>query len=198
MEWTKVKVKHFASNNLTKSQKGTLITLIVNTAMLERMPTSKEIEQIVGKVSVSSVQNVLETLGDSVQNVLEKVLEDVEKLRKSKNTSCGTSARYRERHEKVTRHVAMSCDTTEKRREEKRREDSSTNTKASRLTDADFLTFIKNNSAYSGINIDAELAKMDAWLMTRPGRQKTQRFIINWLNKVDKPLQAQMKERPKI
>jgi hypothetical protein len=56
------------------------------------------------------------------------------------------------------------------------------------LSIEDFLKSLKTNPAYTGIDIDRELAKMDAWLITNPGRKKTQRFIVNWLNKIDKPL----------
>jgi len=52
----------------------------------------------------------------------------------------------------------------------------------------DFIQSLKTNTAYSHINIDQELGKMDAWLLAHPGRQKTKRFIVNWLNKIDKPL----------
>lgn len=60
--------------------------------------------------------------------------------------------------------------------------------KGSPITDLDFLSTLKTNTAYKGIDIDNELARMDAWLATRPGRKKTRRFIVNWLNKVDKPI----------
>jgi hypothetical protein len=63
-----------------------------------------------------------------------------------------------------------------------------------RLSDEEFVKKLKNNSAYAGIDIDRELGKMDAWLATRPGRQKTRQFVVNWLNKIDKPLQE--KEKP--
>lgn len=56
------------------------------------------------------------------------------------------------------------------------------------LSDLDFLNTLKTNLAYKHIDIDNELAKMDAWLITNKGRQKTRRFIVNWLNKIDKPL----------
>jgi len=58
-----------------------------------------------------------------------------------------------------------------------------------------FIQSLKTNNAYSHINIDTELGKMDAWLLTRPGRQKTKRFIVNWLNKIEKPLPIE-KSRP--
>jgi hypothetical protein len=55
-------------------------------------------------------------------------------------------------------------------------------------TAPDFISILKNNPAYSHINIDFELGKMDAWLLAHKGRQKTQKFVVNWLNKIDKPL----------
>ena len=54
-------------------------------------------------------------------------------------------------------------------------------------TNESFLKSLKDNPAYKHINIDHELGKMDAWLSTRPGRQKTRRFMVNWLNKIEKP-----------
>lgn len=54
----------------------------------------------------------------------------------------------------------------------------------------DFLTSIKENPAYSDIDIDNELCKMDAWLSIPKNkkRKKTPRFIVNWLNKIEKPI----------
>jgi len=56
-----------------------------------------------------------------------------------------------------------------------------------------FIATLKLNPAYKGINIDAELSKMDAWLLTKPGRQKTRSFIVNWLNKIDRPVGSTMR-----
>lgn len=56
------------------------------------------------------------------------------------------------------------------------------------LSDEEFISSLKNNSAYSHLNVDEELARMDAWLLVNPSRQKTRRFIVNWLNRKDKPL----------
>lgn len=55
-------------------------------------------------------------------------------------------------------------------------------------SDEDFLKNLKANPVYKHINIDFELGKMDVWLAERPGRQKTRRFIIHWLNKIDRPV----------
>lgn len=54
--------------------------------------------------------------------------------------------------------------------------------------DKDIVSILKTNSAYAHIDIDTELGKMDAWLLAHKGRQKTKKFIVNWLNKIEKPL----------
>jgi hypothetical protein len=57
-------------------------------------------------------------------------------------------------------------------------------------SDDDFIKMLKENPAYKGIDIDIELGKMDAWLSTPKGRgrTKTKQFIVNWLNKADRPV----------
>ena len=57
------------------------------------------------------------------------------------------------------------------------------------LTDAGFIAQLKANVAYQGIDIDRELGKAQAWLLTKPGRLCTRKFFINWLNRADKPMQ---------
>ena len=58
-------------------------------------------------------------------------------------------------------------------------------------SNGDFLSKIKSNPAYSHINLENEFSKMDAWLSLpkNKGRKKTPRFILNWLNKIEKPLE---------
>lgn len=65
------------------------------------------------------------------------------------------------------------------------------------LSDENFLKDLKTNSVYKHINFDFELGKMDAWLSTRPGRKKTRRFIVNWLNKIEAPVNFAPKPKPK-
>lgn len=62
--------------------------------------------------------------------------------------------------------------------------------KISQISDEEFLKALKENKAYDGIQIEDELGKMDAWLSTRPGRKKTRRFVVQWLNRVEKPINA--------
>ena len=54
----------------------------------------------------------------------------------------------------------------------------------------DFLTALKENPAYKGIDIDNELHKMNAWLLTPRGhgRKITHKFILTWLSKCEKDL----------
>jgi hypothetical protein len=56
------------------------------------------------------------------------------------------------------------------------------------LESQDFLSSLKTNLAYKHINIETELGRMDAWLAAHPGRIKTRKFVVNWLNKIDPPL----------
>jgi len=57
-----------------------------------------------------------------------------------------------------------------------------------RTGDEEFLSSLK--TMFTWIDIDAELVKMDAWFLANPERQKTRRFIVNWLNKIPKPLKV--------
>jgi hypothetical protein len=56
------------------------------------------------------------------------------------------------------------------------------------ITDEEWLAQLRQNEAYAGIDIDDQMKRMDAWLSCHKGRQKTRRFIVNWLNKVEKPV----------
>jgi len=65
-----------------------------------------------------------------------------------------------------------------------------------KLSDEDFIKDLKTKEVYKGIDIDREFGKMDSWLMAHPGRQKTRKFIVNWLNKIDKPIGSQKPKQP--
>ena len=58
------------------------------------------------------------------------------------------------------------------------------------LADEEFLSELRKTGAYDGIDLDAELRKMHAWLLTPKGRGRklTRQFAVNWFNKVDRPL----------
>ena len=56
----------------------------------------------------------------------------------------------------------------------------------SHLPDEEFWAEMKRH--YPDIDVEAESRKMDAWLLAHPGRQKTRKFVIAWLNKVEPAL----------
>ena len=53
--------------------------------------------------------------------------------------------------------------------------------------DAEFVATLKANPAYAAMPIDAELGKMQAWLLANPGRRFTRRFVVAWLNRIPPP-----------
>jgi len=57
-------------------------------------------------------------------------------------------------------------------------------------SNADFISMLKTSPAYRHVDVEQELAKMDVWLNVNKGRKKTKRFVVNWLNKVEKPLES--------
>jgi len=64
-----------------------------------------------------------------------------------------------------------------------------------KLPDEEWLSEIRAN--YSHVNLDVELGKIDAWLSVNPGRQKTRKFVLNWLNRIDAPLgKTEVEEAP--
>lgn len=79
-----------------------------------------------------------------------------------------------------------NSNTNSKRREEE--ESAQPRKRSASMSDAEFLESLKTNPAYQHIDITEQLSKMDAWLLVHPGRQKTRKFIVGWLNKIEKPL----------
>ena len=59
----------------------------------------------------------------------------------------------------------------------------------SKLTDLEFVDFLKGQPAYGGIDVTREISKMHVWANVNR-RTVTRKFTMNWLNKIDKPLQA--------
>jgi|SRR6185369_16536911 len=54
----------------------------------------------------------------------------------------------------------------------------------------DFISEIRNDPVYSHVDLDRQIELMKRWL-ARPenhGRRMTERFVINWLNKIDRPV----------
>jgi len=90
-------------------------------------------------------------------------------------------------------------DTLEEPEQEKEKEKEKGGVGGSRkqLTDEEFIQTLKVNPAYAGIDIDAQLGRMDSWLLVNRGRQKTRKFIVNWLNRCEKPVSVSAETDPK-
>ncbi len=59
--------------------------------------------------------------------------------------------------------------------------------------DFEWLETLKANPAYQHINVNAEMAKMRTWCDVNK-KQPTRRRFVNWLNRIEKPLQAAPRE----
>lgn len=64
-----------------------------------------------------------------------------------------------------------------------------------KLNEEEFLTSLKELPAYEGIDVSCQLSKMDSWLLANPGRTKTRRFIVNWLNRCEKPIKSETQKK---
>jgi hypothetical protein len=60
------------------------------------------------------------------------------------------------------------------------------------MADDDFIEALKQNPAYKGIDVEREIGKLDAWLLTPRGRGKmrTQQRLVTWLNNAEKPMEV--------
>jgi len=56
-----------------------------------------------------------------------------------------------------------------------------------KLTDDEWMQEIKNNVAYTGIDVEKLKGKLDAWCLTK-GLKPTRARLLNWLNREEKPL----------
>jgi len=66
--------------------------------------------------------------------------------------------------------------------------------RAQSLPDDEWVESLK--ATYSWLDIPTEMAKIDTWLSVNPQRQKTRRFVINWLNRIGKPMTATNTSKP--
>lgn len=62
--------------------------------------------------------------------------------------------------------------------------------KGGKEVNADWMADLHRNPTYEHIDIDIELGRAQQWCAVR-NKICTRRFFINWLNKIDKPVQKQ-------
>ena len=68
--------------------------------------------------------------------------------------------------------------------------------RALQMVDEEYIKALKENPAFKGIDVEREVAKLDAWLLTPRGRgkQRTQQRLFNWLCRVEKPMEVKKPE----
>ena len=122
----------------------------------------------------------------------------VEEVKTGHATHQVTWDNWHKYQEDTTMALRQKASRSKRRREEKRGEEriKTQGTVASRavLADQEFLTQLRSNQAYASMDLDRELAKMDAWLSTPRGRgkKKTRGRIVAWLNRAleEQPLKT--------
>jgi len=102
----------------------------------------------------------------------------------------GPSTECRQNGPRLTQTETETETETEKSKATSKAVQRAAKSRSASLTDDQFLEGLKVNPTYKGIDIDRELGKMDAWLSTKPGRVKSRRFIVNWLNKIERPVEG--------
>lgn len=144
------------------------------------------------KVSIKELVDELLNSGRiKVNNEVIKIINFSKYQRIDRPKKSDLKDRFDEHSTNTQRTFDEHSTTKEKLREVKLREG------AGAPTAEEFINSLRTNTAYKHINIDAELFKMDAWLLAHNGRQKTKRFIVNWLNKIEAPIGIVHKTKPK-
>lgn len=170
---------------------------------LLRLNYDEEIEQMVSDLSRVAEVTLTDDDDQEVKNAVDctwitvksrRIVRDWESIRARKEThkkyNDKRTTQKRQHNDMKTTPRSQKSEVRNQKSEEELREEKKRKTPLRATDDETWLTALKANPAYSHLSIDTELAKMDAWLSTRPGRQKTRKFIVNWLNKVEKPLQV--------
>lgn len=65
-----------------------------------------------------------------------------------------------------------------------------------KLSDEDFFKSLKEK--FTWVDFESTMVKIDAWFLAHPDRKKTRRFIVAWLNKIEKPIPIKQIEPAKI
>ena len=138
-----------------------------------------------GEVNVTSGSNMYVTSGSNMDVTSITVRrESVERESKENNVIYSMS----DKNPDMDSNPPSSLSTKEEKKEKKGRG-------RAQLADDEFLARIKELFPY--IDIDQELRKMKAWLLTPKGRNRrlTRGFVVNWLSKIDKPLEVPQDDR---
>jgi hypothetical protein len=55
------------------------------------------------------------------------------------------------------------------------------------------LEALRANPMYAHVDILSELEKAKQWIARKGGRKLTSRFFVNWLNRIEKPMEGKIK-----
>ncbi len=154
-----------------------------------------EISPIRGRVCIANnIGYTQEQLSEILKTPLPIIKETERKLLKNGTIEIKSRVviiknwkKYQSEYERQKRYRVTS-NSYNKKLQKKDTKNPSLSLSLSNTGDREFITSLKNNPAYKHVDIEHELGKMDGWLSTRPGRKKTRRFIVNWLNKIEKPI----------
>jgi hypothetical protein len=119
-----------------------------------------------------------------IENSIKEIMRNFPKFKRGKNfyyiDEFETKTNWVSPKQSPSNRRAIAKQVTDKEKEKEKEKEKDSN--------LIFLESLKKNPSYTNIDINHELSKMDAWLSAHPGRKKTKRFIVNWLNKVEVPL----------
>jgi hypothetical protein len=195
MDWIKVKVKHGeyefadAPDNVFRAW----IMMMLFIAATEKIPSEIQLEARLGKDNYRALCSHLSRNGVTMRRITDKVMEDVNMIVHKRLKGRDRQTKFRQEHTQSNALHNELVTEADKIREDKIREEK--NKRRDRVTPQEFILSLKTNPAYKHVNIDNELLKMDTWLATHPGRKKTPRFILNWINKIEVPLPATTPQR---
>jgi len=147
------------------------------------------------KTFLERIPNVTVTCDDGGDGAVVVTFRNWKKYQVDSSADRTRQWRHRLQHQAES----VTQDGDGKRSEEKRSEENGREVKKEKQArqptlppDSEFYESLKSNPAYTGINIEVEMGKLDAWLLlprqVRRGRTKTRATILNWLNGCDRPV----------
>jgi uncharacterized protein YdaU (DUF1376 family) len=169
--------------------------------------TPKEMLRVVTELKTYGICDIttLERNGKEIVRVTSRRMLRDEKARQSNQLyvqrsrskiACKVSVSKCKTENQNQSHISESESESEKKEEEKRALRVSTKRSAPQ-SDEEWLTALKGNEAYTGIDVPRELVKCRNWCEVNR-KTFTRRRFINWLNHADRPMQATVPLGPMI
>ena len=91
--------------------------------------------------------------------------------------------------------IVHSTEYIEHREEEERDAPTVEKPRRTTISDPEWIEELKKNPIYSHVDFAVEFGKMEIWktIQKNKNRKITRRFIVNWLNRIDRPIQLSSK-----